>query len=322
MHLLLRLICMLLSICIPTLNRPHQIGRLLSGLLPQLSEGIEVVVRDDSEGDETERMVSSQVIPEGVVMTYYRKKREGVDAATLDVVKMGKGAYIWTLGDDDEVVNGAVERILEVLRQNPTLTFMWTNYSNTNGAVGLQLNGNDVYCTDGNQVVRLLGNRIGLLSCFLFRKEDASSGFPIAERYVGSYWSILGLIFEVLSKQGLCAILSKPSILNNPTPFDQGGSNGFEVFGVNYFRIIKEFRSKFHRGTIRSILKRNFRYVWRGVIVRWIRGYESPKRKRVMMLRLYWSYPECWIAILLMLLPRTLVTALYFIFKRVSRYGI
>jgi len=37
----------LLSICVPTYNRPVQFKRMLTGLMPQLTKEIELVIRDE-----------------------------------------------------------------------------------------------------------------------------------------------------------------------------------------------------------------------------------------------------------------------------------
>ena len=45
-----------LSLCIPTYNRPEEFKRMLSGVLPQLNNQVEVVVRDDSQTPETKNI--------------------------------------------------------------------------------------------------------------------------------------------------------------------------------------------------------------------------------------------------------------------------
>ena len=50
-----------LSICIPTYNRPRAFKRLLSHLLPQIDNRIEIVVRDDSPNDDSKKIFHSLV---------------------------------------------------------------------------------------------------------------------------------------------------------------------------------------------------------------------------------------------------------------------
>ena len=46
----------LLSVCVPTYNRPTQFRRMLIGLMPQLTDEIELVIRDDSPNNETKKV--------------------------------------------------------------------------------------------------------------------------------------------------------------------------------------------------------------------------------------------------------------------------
>ena len=63
-----------LSLCIPTYNRPEEFKRMLSGVLPQLNNQVEVVVRDDSQTPETKNIFDKS---KSRVLTLKRNKIMG-----------------------------------------------------------------------------------------------------------------------------------------------------------------------------------------------------------------------------------------------------
>ena len=123
------------------------------------------------------------------------------------------------------------------------------------------------------------------------------------------------LVLHVLSQEGKLYFLSTPYIENYPNLPDEVNPNGFEVFGVNLFNIVSEFRGKFSRRSMRKMLAKNFSYVWRGVLVRWVTGYESPKGIRWQMFKIYWSFPEFWLAFPALISPLWLNKLFYQIYK-------
>ena len=55
---------------------------------------------------------------------------------------------------------------------------------------------------------------------------------------------------------------------------------GFQVFGVNYFNIVQEFRGKLNKKTIKKILAKNFSHIWRGALVSHARGQNIRSEER------------------------------------------
>jgi len=66
---------------------------------------------------------------------------------------------------------------------------------------------------------------------------------------------------------------------------------------------------------VRKVIKKSFASLWRGMLVGWIGGWDTPKGKRWRMFKLYWSYPECWIALPIMLMPLWVNRGLYRVYK-------
>jgi len=106
---------MKLSICIPTFNRVEQLREILTCLLPQLEEGMEVVISDNASADETESMVATYMSQYSCI-TYHRwPKNMGADRNYLKVVEQAHGEYCWLFGSDDLVEPGCVREVLKML---------------------------------------------------------------------------------------------------------------------------------------------------------------------------------------------------------------
>ncbi len=106
---------MRLSICIPTYNFGAFIGETLESILPQLQEGVEVVVLDGGSDDDTTAVVES--FQERCPSLRYerRDERGGIDRDIAHTVDLAQGEYCWLFCADDVMKPGAVARMLENL---------------------------------------------------------------------------------------------------------------------------------------------------------------------------------------------------------------
>ena len=62
----------LVSILIPTYNRPHYFKIALESALAQTYPNIEIIIGDDSTNDETEILINEQYLPNYKNITYIR----------------------------------------------------------------------------------------------------------------------------------------------------------------------------------------------------------------------------------------------------------
>jgi abequosyltransferase len=120
---------MLLSICIPTLNRGTFIGETLESLTAQLSDGVEIVIVDGGSTDGTEQIVQGFVsrFPR---IRYVRSKlsntvpsNQGFDRDCDLAVELAQGTYCWLMTDDDLFADGAVAEVLSHVKTGYDLIF-------------------------------------------------------------------------------------------------------------------------------------------------------------------------------------------------------
>jgi abequosyltransferase len=106
---------MRLSICIPTHNFGAYIGETLQSILPQVEDGVEVVVLDGGSTDDTAAVVES-LQRECPALRYERRsERGGIDRDMARVVDLAKGEYCWLFCADDIMKPGAIRRMMENL---------------------------------------------------------------------------------------------------------------------------------------------------------------------------------------------------------------
>jgi FkbM family methyltransferase len=122
-----------LSICITTYNRAAWLGlnlRNLTRLWPEPSPDVEFVVCDNTSTDNTPEVVTPYL--GRADFRYIRNARNVGMLGNLRVTaNHARGEYIWILGDDDLVCSGAIERVLNAIRDHSGTALVYLNYSYT-----------------------------------------------------------------------------------------------------------------------------------------------------------------------------------------------
>lgn len=319
----------LLSLCIPTYNRPTEFKRMMSGILSQLNsinpQDIEIIVRDDSTNLNTQEIFYQLVDGKDICFKYHKGEKIGLDAANIFLVEKSTGKFCWWLSDDDELYPGALEKVISTLRHDQNITYIWLNFDfSVSGNIAIKKNSN--FFRDRNDILETLGTNIGLLTTHVFHREIALSGLEEAKKYLyGFAFAGLAVLMKVYITPGKYYFLSGPCILCHPTTREEVKSivfrtgelknEAFEVYGIMFYKVITAFKGYFSRRAVRKILSANFSSLWRGMLIGWIGGWDSPEGKKIKMFQLYWSYPECWLALIAFNSPLWLNSALYTIYK-------
>lgn len=309
----------ILTISIPTYNRPDQVAKLLRGILGQITPSVEVVIRDDSTNSETEKLVRQlfNEFDKTEQLSYFKGEKLGMDRATLFVVENARGAYVWTFGDDDEMVPGAIQKVITLVTRHPNISFIWANYvcpEVPGSGDGL---GEERFFKDGSEALEVLTNKMTLLSTFIFKKENAMKAWKIAESHIGSWWSIMALVFESVA-DGAIYFLKGPYVINH---LEAHGASTFElgvqVFGINLALVFDDFRARFSRRATRKFFAKHFGDVWRGILVNRARYPVGIVQSGLAwkLFKIYWSFPEFWVALPFFLLPRFIIAPLYKFYK-------
>jgi len=121
----------LISICILSYNRPNTLLRLLKTIDVKFQNQYEIIVSDDFSPKQIEiektinQFSKSLNIP---VVLIKNKINRGYDKNFNILVKKAKAQWLVFMGDDDEFVEGAIEKIILFLKTNSELGYVMKSH--------------------------------------------------------------------------------------------------------------------------------------------------------------------------------------------------
>jgi abequosyltransferase len=189
-----------ISICIATRNRGAFIGATLESIIEQATDEVEIVVLDGASTDNTEEVVHGyqQRFPR---LRYFRQQAAmGVDRDFATVVDLADGEYCWLFCDDDLFKPGAIQIVLDAIRDGYALIIVNSEVRNANLSTLLQprrwlptmdriyeSNESDLLFADVGDCLTFIGGVIIKKKLWVTREK---------ERYFGSLFVHVGVIFQ------------------------------------------------------------------------------------------------------------------------------
>lgn len=123
----------LISICIPSYNRPKELQRLLLSVDVSKVDSIEIIVCEDmSPGRLAIREVCERYKKESAYKLRYFENFSnlGYDANLRELISKAEGEYVMFMGDDDEFVEGALDKYIEFLLSHLDSGYILRSYQN------------------------------------------------------------------------------------------------------------------------------------------------------------------------------------------------
>lgn len=127
---------MRLSICIPThQGRAEFLAEAIDSVVGQLDGAlrrqVEICVSDNASSDGTEAVMRGYAHQPGLAVVYRRNPRDlGAHANVLKVFELARGDYVWFLGSDDALADGAIARVMGLLAEHTGLAGLTVNREN------------------------------------------------------------------------------------------------------------------------------------------------------------------------------------------------
>jgi abequosyltransferase len=87
----------------------------LNCFLPQIEDGVEIVISDNASTDDTQVMVESYRSSHFPIVYHRWPENMGADRNFLKVIELAQGEYCWLFGSDDTVSPGVVGKVLTML---------------------------------------------------------------------------------------------------------------------------------------------------------------------------------------------------------------
>lgn len=227
----------LLSICIPTYNRSKALEGNLKALSIQIIDKelpIELIVSDNCSTDDTSSVVE-KYLKNGLSINYIKNSTNlGMDGNFAQCYRKAIGKYVLVLGDDDYLIDGKLEKLLDYLKDSDYgLVHLKTDSKSTMSSE--IFNNSEVYLKNISYWITYITSNV------VNSKYIKDYNF---EKYFGTYLTIVPLYISA-------AILNKENLLIHERIFkdgidskSNGGYNFFEVFIVNYLNIWKDFQNR------------------------------------------------------------------------------
>ena len=114
-----------LSLCIPTYNRAAFLSETLERIAGQLDEAIqpyvEVIVSDNASPDNTQQVLDrmQSLYPQMRLQRYHQSQNLGPDPNIYQAIMLARGEFVFLLSDDDVLLPGAVQKLLDLMREYP-----------------------------------------------------------------------------------------------------------------------------------------------------------------------------------------------------------
>ncbi|WP_434304827.1 glycosyltransferase [Clostridium botulinum] len=183
----------LVSVLIPTYNRPEYFKEALESVINQTYRNIEIIIGDDSTNDETENLIKENYLNNYDNIKYYHNKKNlGQFDNDLKLYDIAEGQFINFLMDDDLFEITKIEKMMNYFMQDPNEEFslvtshrgiidddgnIMQTFGDTNNIFkkntiisGIEL---------GNFVLKMNFNCIGEPTTVLFRKNKLKEPFGI-----------------------------------------------------------------------------------------------------------------------------------------------
>ncbi|MEI6564872.1 MAG: glycosyltransferase family 2 protein [bacterium] len=106
------------SICIPTFNRPELLKEAVQSCLNQTFSDFEIVITDNSTNDDSLKMISG--IGDSRIRYYRNEGNIGSQASSVRALSLSSGKYVKWLMDDDLMSPVFLELTVEVLERHPS----------------------------------------------------------------------------------------------------------------------------------------------------------------------------------------------------------
>jgi glycosyltransferase involved in cell wall biosynthesis len=189
-----------LSICIATYNRAGFIGETLDSILSQLTDEVEIVVVDGASTDTTPAVMERYAADRPGLRYVRLPEKGGVDQDYCKAVECARGEYCWLFPDDDLFKPGAVRRVLDELRNGPSLVIvnadvMDRNFTTLLHPSMLAYMTDETYRPDDLEGLFLrIVPTISFIGCVVIRRETwrAREHAP----YFGTEFIHVGVIFQ------------------------------------------------------------------------------------------------------------------------------
>lgn len=243
----------LLTIAIPTYNRPFHLKRCLESVIPQLTPETDILISDNSTNDEISKLILESEYKSEHITYIKNAENIGPDANFLQCLRKSRGRFVHILGDDDLLLDGAIREIKRLLTGINEYDIIFLNHKSWGGI--FKVNSRKDFSLSVDEFILTVSYALTYNSAIIFnRKRFLEIKNP--ERYIGSMLLQTNLVIEMLRDDGKTTITAMACVSSQPIQGQFGGYDIYRVFAENWKNTLL---MALHQG---YISKRTFRRVF------------------------------------------------------------
>lgn len=222
----------LVSIGIPTYNRPNSLRKTLESVSLQTYQNLEIIVSDNcSPGEQTVLTVNEFLAKDNRIKFFRQEKNIGMEGNFPFVLKQATGEYFMWLADDDWLDLNFIEECTKFILKNP-------DYSLVSGRTKFYDENNN-YLRDGEFFQIPFESPRKRVTCYYKNVYSNSFYYGITKRkYLLAVGVITGLVADLLQISRLC-LLGKLKMLDNTYSYrcskgvSENAEKLFEFLNIN-----------------------------------------------------------------------------------------
>ncbi len=254
----------LLTISIPTYNRAHYLEDCLNSINIQLDRHkelqdiVEVVISDNASTDSTKEVAEKYRDSFKNFVYIVNEKNLGFDLNIFNVVKNSSGVYCWYLADDDVLINGSIDYIIEKLQSNKydVITMGSSPVTEADYRVRKTFNNNDIHETKNADEFFHGNHNLGGVSNLLFNRESWMKSVDVENHL--PYWLYNETVLKIftMTDKKMLNVLQTLIYTGQDCRWSENGAELFTFINSNLM-LERVSHLGFDKKRIDSILEKN-----------------------------------------------------------------
>ena len=237
-----RMNCPLVTVYIPTYNRPEMLERAVDSVLSQGYDNLEILVVDDSSESIHQKKLEQLSCQKGFTLLTNRHQK-GACGARNTAIMNAKGLFITGLDDDDEFLPNRIEQMLEA--------FDHEKYAAVSTTTFVQLGNNDrvlrnadrgVFHTEDQLHYNKIGNQVFTLTERLKSIGGFDENLPAFQDY--DAWLRLSCDYGPILKIDLPSYITHTEHENRISSSSQKKERGLQLFRQKHAALMNKEHKK------------------------------------------------------------------------------
>ena len=236
-----------LSLCVPTYNRaallPQSLRSILGQITPEMRQSVEVVILDNASPDDTPAVdAGAQAdFPDAPVRYLRRPENIGADANLCDAPNQARGQFVYLISDDDVLLPGAVERLLQLIGDHPDLDAFTLNLyefwdsPDEEAVCYFTKPPHDRILHSRDEALWEMNSLIIFLSSMAFRRENVAG--RDYSRFQGTYMAQAFMFLDALAPGRGLYVTIQPYLARRADNHE--GYRFFQVFVTNWAALMR-----------------------------------------------------------------------------------